>query len=698
MFSRPPHEKPRSRSWILSQQTRWNYLTRRLFESPISFLADKARLELRKHRFAAMACERRWPVARARFAQLWPAQDSEMDAIQRSLGIDILAEVRAGLAHARGKQLDISEDFDRGYHRCLGYGLQKLVEGRWHEDEFHNHAWSKSYFATIDLASFAHRCDIKIPWEKSRMQWLTRAALACHLDPRTSRVAERLSRIDTLLCSWDRDNPFCVGANWASSMEVAIRSINLALSVALLFELGLPNTKSIIQRSLRQHEAYLHMFPEISDVPGNHYLATVLGQLVCAYVLASRALDSAAEEFVRVVQLQFEGHGLHCEYSPTYHRLCLEMAAIGYAFLLRFRPTLAVELEPTLASASQAAATLADARGNLPIFGDHDSGKVIDFGSSTRSIRTVANFHTRTSSASWRKHHLVGAAKLEGPHGLENIINSGIARSNAPRTAFDAWKTSTPAIESTAGGANIGPFRIIERGGTKLVVRVGPRGLAGRASHDHDDCLSFWLSHDGIDLVAERGSPPYTRSIAERLEALSSLGHNVIQSPGRMRFRPSIGSVMPVMRDGAPATATWSTRANQPWLDTAMVIPLRGGNDRRAVHDRRFHLDESGSLRIEDFVALTGSDQLEFRLHLAPGQHEPVTTSSGSTLEVHTERLRAQIYLEEGALLECRQLPYSCNLEYGQAQEGICVSVIFEAGRRARLCSLLTPVVSAPLP
>ncbi len=63
-------------------------------------------------------------------------------------------------------------------------------------------------------------------------------------------------------------------------MEVAIRGLNLMLSAAVHRRRTCrPATRKLVVQSLADHYAFLCRFPELSDVPGNHYLTDLLGEV-----------------------------------------------------------------------------------------------------------------------------------------------------------------------------------------------------------------------------------------------------------------------------------------------------------------------------------------------------------------------------------------------------------------------------------
>lgn len=635
---------------------RARYLLRRLWESPPRFLAAKASIELRKR----LGRGRVLRAARTG-ARLSEGYEDGVDSVRRlaaAVRADVLRELGSLGPSADSLVGLLAADFDAGRARCLGYGDHALAAGTWSEDAFHGHTWPRAYFADIDYVAAQTRCDVKVPWEKSRLQWLPRAGLAACLDGDQASRDRRVRAAGDLLESWWSDNPCGVGVNWVSAMEVAIRAVNLLVGLCFLEEHLERDQVSAILTSAGEHRYYLRRFPETSDVPGNHYLATELGRLFLdEFREPGGGSGASATRFVEACEGQFTQDGLHVEFAPLYHRLSLEMVVTGRALLRRTRPALAAGLDPLVDHARRACRLLANAGGELPLFGDSDSGAVLDLGQPSRRFGALADTP-------------LSATGSQAPEQALAAVLAGIGGAAESRTVAG---TAGPGPRDVAWTA-LAPYWVGERGGAVLVVRAGELGLAGRASHDHDDNLSFWYSVGGRDLIVEVGCPPYSRDPAERARAIGSRAHNLLSSAGEDRFQGALGSVVLTAR-GAPRGRAWLDGSGAAARLRAELLP----GDAPAApgcptsHERSFGWDASGALLVCDRVAFAGPREFALRLHLAPDVplDELRLDAAGPAASAGDLALTFALEGCSGPLLELE--PYEFHPEYGASRPAPCL-------------------------
>lgn len=730
---------------LAGKLARLRYLVQRVAESPPSFLARKLSIELGK-RLERGRVLRAASTGRS-FSAGYERHAGALLELARSLRADLLVEAEAAGLDGEPSLHALAQDFDARRFRCLGYGSTSLEPGHWARDDFHDYGWPKEYFARIDYVAARERCDVKVPWELSRMQWLARAAFADALDPRAARRQQRLERIELLLEDWLRENPYGIGINWVSAMEVAIRAVNLLAALVLLVDRLRPECRDKLLVSLGEHRHYLLRYPETSDVQGNHHLATELGLFFLeAFRAGHGRCDAAAARFVAACELQFEAQGLHVEFAPIYHRLSLDMVRLGQALMQRVCARRAPALDGLLQRARACCRILANERGELPLFGDHDSGQVLDFGQSTRVVLEFTDWRARPradaaapgASARCRSESL-GAALLTLWHralagdeardtaSSEASNSAGNSAGNAASdpardAARDADARAEEGMSAPARGrvTRLAPFSVLERARAKLVVRAGPLGLAGRASHDHEDQLSIWYSWAGRDLIVESGCPPYTREPAERLAGVSSRAHNLITLDGLERHRATAGSVCATLR-GAPVAELLSSNEESgqaasasSCVDLRLLAPegrSRGGCPRE--HRRRIELSAGGQACVSDRVDCVGAESFEARWHFAPGCGLELGPAGQQRLLDESGELLLRIECVGSVPLQFRVEAYDFHSEYG-ASEGAQRLVVSGSAREAfelwtrfapaaeadeleRVSSLLEGVCSVPV-
>src|SRR5215468_6115217 len=105
----------------------------------------------------------------------------------------------------------------------LGYeGLDYGGEIDWHLDAVHQKRGPNKPAFRIKYLDFAEVGDSKITWELNRHQHLVTLAKAYRLTGDSRFVREIVAQ----WTAWHAANPYPVGVNWASSLEVAFRSLS----------------------------------------------------------------------------------------------------------------------------------------------------------------------------------------------------------------------------------------------------------------------------------------------------------------------------------------------------------------------------------------------------------------------------------------------------------------------------------------
>jgi len=116
-----------------------------------------------------------------------------------------------------------AEEIMQHRFRLLGYrGLDYGAETDWHLDAVHGKRaplkpWYKMRFLDFDEVG-----DHKITWELNRHQHLVTLAKACLFTGDDKYAHELVSQF----YSWRAANPYPMGINWGSSLEVAFRSLS----------------------------------------------------------------------------------------------------------------------------------------------------------------------------------------------------------------------------------------------------------------------------------------------------------------------------------------------------------------------------------------------------------------------------------------------------------------------------------------
>lgn len=229
--------------------------------------------------------------------------------------------------------IDWQLDFKSGY---------RWRENCWHRD--------------IPIAGGAG-VDVKVPWELARCQHLPALALACHFAgggyPGFRAAQDYAGALRNQMLDFFATNPPGFGVNWACTMDVAIRAVNLllardiALAAGVRFDAGF---EAAFAAALRAHG--LHIAANLEWAPrqrGNHYLANVAGlAFIAAWLPGDAEVDAwlafASQEMVAEIDYQFHADGSNFEASVCYHRLSAEIVLWTAALFAGLSPEKQVAL------------------------------------------------------------------------------------------------------------------------------------------------------------------------------------------------------------------------------------------------------------------------------------------------------------------------------------------------------------------
>ena len=507
---------------------------------------------------------------------------------------------RAGLLE-RADQL-MAHRFD-----LLGSGPVELgPEIDWQRDFKSGRSWPLWHISRVPI-SYPDSSDIKVPWELSRFQHLPLLAAAHQLSGDTRYLDEMGSQ----LTSWVATNPVEFGANWACTMDVAIRAVNwtAALSLCAQDAAGQPWIDTVLG-SLLLHGRFIRGHLEYGPARGNHYLSDVVGLLAVAALFAESSEGIAwarwaARELGREMRHQVRRDGCDHEASTSYHRLVTELFIIGHDAAAVLVPG---ELDPGVAEGVDrmlgfvSGYTRPD--GLAPQIGDADNGRLLPLGD--------------FDSADQRAHlHLF-------------------------------WQADRTYHRSGASAAyRDGGFYLLRAGSLYCAVRCGDVGIYGRGCHAHNDLLAFELCHAHTPLVIDPGSYLYTADPAERNRFRSTASHSTLQIDGAEQNELREDRLF-AMEDRAHAEVL-------KWEVTAEATILSGCHHgyevlpHPATHVRTLKLSGNGRrLEITDEVISDAEHELTWTLPLAPCHVEVldgvgVARFPDVTLEVRTERARPSI-------------------------------------------------------
>ncbi len=263
--------------------------------------------------------------------------------------------------------------------------------------------------------------------------------------------------------------------------------------------------------SLRRHCIWIRRHLEVSDINGNHYTADLNGQLFGAALWPSdrrakqwlhHAWDGLRSELTK----QFLPSGENVEASTAYHRLVLELFALGTLQGRRLGLTLDSRESRRLLAASGHVVRYTRPDGLAPLQGDADDARALPLW-----------------PAPIRAHgHVVSLVTLATSDHLSGADERAIWTAEVPAVAAPCSREQ-PTVELGSDSC------ALRARGSHVWVDCGGVGFCGRGGHGHNDSLSFEAYLSGVPLISERGCYAYTRFADERNRDRSVQSHNTPQ-------------------------------------------------------------------------------------------------------------------------------------------------------------------------
>jgi len=226
----------------------------------------------------------------------------------------------------------------------------------WHFDPVHNKRAPRIPWYQIPFLDFDQIGDHKIIWEPNRHQHLVALAQAGRRDEVIAQWTD-----------WQRENPYPIGINWASTLEAAFRALSWLWVRHLLGDFH-PD----LLAALHLHGWYIEHFLSTYYSPNTHLLGEGVALfaigLMCPQIAeAARWQKRGWQIIIQQAEAQVRPDGFHFEQSVYYHRYALDF--FQFARDLAALNGIPVPFEETLEKMRPAA--------NLPNFGDDDGGRVI---------------------------------------------------------------------------------------------------------------------------------------------------------------------------------------------------------------------------------------------------------------------------------------------------------------------------------
>ena len=517
-----------------------------------------------------------------------------------------LLELRRRWPNAEAEILATANRLSEGTFSLLGFHELKLGKNiDWHLEPISGKRTPLCHWSQLNYLDAKIAGDKKITWELNRHQYFATLGRAYWLtgDEHYAEV------FVTHITSWMDQNPPKLGINWASSLEIAFRSISWLWALQF-FKESRALSSSLVVRMLKflyLHALHLETYLSTYFSPNTHLTGEALGLFYIGLLLpefkdAQRWRDLGLEILVSQLPRHVKADGVYFEQSSYYHRYTTDFY-LHLAVLLRAnRMALPRELEPKLELLLDHLMYITRPDGTSPFFGDDDGGRLVMLDS-----RPANDFRSALSSGAvfFNRPDYKFVAGEAAEETLWLLGAEGLSK-------FDHIKAQEPARESVEFSE--GGYYVMRDSWSPsanyLLFDCGPHGMAN-CGHAHADALAIELAAKGRTLLVDPGTFTYTGEKATRDWFRSSIAHNTLTVD---RESSSISA----------DTFSWHTATsceNIAWTDHPRFTYVSGrhhGYERLAkpgTHTRSILFLKRDYWVIQDRLELSGKHQVQLWFH-----------------------------------------------------------------------------------
>jgi hypothetical protein len=405
----------------------------------------------------------------------------------------------------------------------LGYENLDYGSGRdldWHLDLVHDKRAPLEPWFKIPFLDFGVVGDHKVTWELNRHQHLVTLGKAGLLSGDEKYVRELMAQ---WRC-WIKANPYPLGINWGSTLEVAFRALSwIWVDQLLAGGAECAEFRAELAPALAFHGRYIERYLSTYFSPNTHLLGEAvalffLGTLYPQMPGAARWKESGWQIVLHEAGRQVRPDGVYFEQSLHYHVYALDFFL--YARLLATRNGIEIPAayDAVLGRMLDVVAALAQA-GPAEGFGDDDGGRLWN----PRRNRTE---HMTDPLA-------VGAVMYSRKFAAPRLTEEAIWLFGNPAVEKLSSRQASPVAQSLAfpdGGLYV--LADSEPYAQAMVVDAGPQGV-GRSGHGHADALSLRLTMDGRRWLVDAGSGVYiSKEPADRNTFRGTGAHNTLRVDG----------------------------------------------------------------------------------------------------------------------------------------------------------------------
>jgi len=475
----------------------------------------------------------------------------------------------------------------------------------------------------IDYRNLNVTGDCKFLWEPNRHHHLVVLGRAYRAsgDVRYARAAVKQ------LESWLQQNPFGIGMNWRSPLELGLRLINWVWTIDLIYDSGLIEGvfKNRLLDVIDRHIWEIDRKYSVGSSANNHLIGEAAGVFIASSYFPS--LKNAARWQVRSRKILLEQ--IICQTHPDggtreqaigYHLFALQFFLISGLMARKVGQDFTDEYWSHLEKMFEFIGVLSEGGTELPMFGDADEGYVLDLGGDPRNVRVWlsigAILYGRSDFKRWAQAYAELCRWLLGRSSRDQFDAIGIPVGDDHLSSRDFPDTGCYLLQSSNRDENCH---------ISVIFDCGEHGFKSIAAHAHADALSFVLRAFGRDVLVDPGTYDYFSYPKWREYFRSTRAHNTVVIDGRDQSE-MLGLFL------------WGRRAKArclSWQPSEVGGRVIGEHDGYTylkdpvTHRRSLDLDgRARRLIVRDDIIACAKHEIEISFHLA--EHCVVNPAGGN--------------------------------------------------------------------
>lgn len=417
--------------------------------------------------------------------------------------------------------------------KFLGKDINYKNKIDWHTDPVTGYKYPQVYFRKVDIFTNDKNIDIKYIWEINRHQFFIDLSKAFFL----TGDEKYAQKVVELFYDWIEKNPYKIGVNWTSALEIAVRAYAWIWSFYLLLDSGLIDDQFIetFLNNIYLHGQYLSENLSFYFSPYNHLVGETSALFMIGYLFpelkeSKKWTRKARRILQRELFKQFHSDGMTVEQASFYHYFTLGFFLMPIILMKQNKEKISLDILDFLKGVLDFSMHLTQPNGETPAIGDIDNARSIYFSN-------PENWDFRNFLAIGAILFNSSGLKYKAGKKWEDLLwiygRDGLTKFQE----ISASDTQSLVTYFNKSGYIIGKAKT-KSSPHYFLVDVGPisagihRDDVASAAHGHADILNFILTGYGENFIIDPGFSNYRGEFEWHKYFRETKAHNTIVIDG----------------------------------------------------------------------------------------------------------------------------------------------------------------------